>query len=132
MSVDSEKPPKPTRRKRRSGDDLIADARLAARKERQAAYQREYRAAQNRAKIPSRDDVAGVAFHWFITLVIQERDHAKLMSIRKEVIRRLVELGFDPEGAEFRVDDLINRYEDGWKFQRKPHLRRDDPDDVAD
>ena len=125
MSAESQKPTKPSRQKSGRQDDESASAKKASRNERQAAYQREYRAAQAKARIPSRDDVAAVAFHWFITLVIQENDHAKLATMEREVVRRLVELGFDREGAEFRIDDLITRYQDGWTFQRKPHLGRD-------
>ena len=88
--------------------------------------------AQAKARIPSRDDVAAVAFHWFITLCFEKNDNDGLRKIRWEVVRRLVELGFDREGAEFRVDDLVTRYKDGWAFQRKPHLGRDRHDEDDD
>lgn len=125
MSADSQKPSRSTRRKSAREDDETASAKRASRNERQAAYQREYRAALAKARIPSRDDVAAVAFHWFITLCFEKNDDEGLKKIRWEVVRRLVELGFDREGTEFRFDDLIARYKKGWTFQRKPHLGRD-------
>ena len=135
MSADRQKPSKPsrsTRRKSAHADDETASAKRASRNERQAAYQRDYRAAQAKARIPSRDDVAAVAFHWFITHCLEKKDNDGLRKIRWEVVRRLVELGFDREGAEFRVDDLVTRYKDGWAFQRKPHLGRDRHEEADD
>jgi hypothetical protein len=132
MSADSRKPSRSTRRKSAREDDETASAKRASRNERQAAYQREYRATLAKARIPSRDDVAAVAFHWFITLCFEKNDDDGLRKIRWEVVRRLVELGFDREGTELRFDDLVKRYKNGWAFQRKPHLGRDRPDDGSD
>ena len=95
----------------------------SARNERQAEYQRAYRADQKRLRIPSRDDAARVALHWFITLNIENDNQVGLSRIHHEIVRRLVDLGFDQQGADRRVSDLIDRYEDGWVFQAKPHLR---------
>ncbi|KQQ86060.1 hypothetical protein [Aureimonas sp. Leaf324] len=100
-----------------------------ARLQRQAEYQRVYRAEQKRRKIPSRDDAARVALHWFITLMIENGNETGLGHIHREIVRRLVELGFDASGADRRVSDLIDRYEDGWTFQSKPHLRATDAAD---
>lgn len=114
------KSPKPPRGTRADGK---APSSRATRNDRQAEYQRAYRADQKQKRIPSRDDAARVALHWFITLNIENGDEAGLSHIHREVVRRLVELGFDPQGADRRVSDLIDRYEDGWTFQAKPHLR---------
>ena len=95
----------------------------SARNERQAEYQRAYRADQKRLRIPSRDDAARVALHWFITLNIENDNQVGLSRIHHEIVRRLVDLGFDQQGADRRVSDLIDRYKDGWVFQAKPHLR---------
>lgn len=132
MNADSQKPSRSTRQESARTDDETHSAKRASRNERQAAYQREYRAALAKARIPSRDDVAAVAFHWLITLYIEKKDNEGLRKIRWEVVRRLVELGFDREGAEFRVDDLVSRYKDGWAFQRKPHLGRDRHEEADD
>ena len=40
----------------------------------------------------------------------------------------LVRQGFDGDAARRRIDQLIARYEGGWAFQRKPHLRHDNDD----
>ncbi|MEX6508890.1 hypothetical protein [Jiella sp. M17.18] len=100
--------PKPTRRERRLAE--------------QAEYQRRYRAEQRRQRAPSRDDVARVTLHWFVTLLVGNGDYSGLMKLRGEIVRRLVEQGFDPEKAARRVDDLIERYEDGWTFRLKSGL----------
>ena len=132
MSADSQKPSRSTRQKSARTDDETHSAKRASRNERQAAYQREYRAEQAKARIPSRDDVAAVAFHWFITLCFEKNDNDGVRKIRWEVVRRLVELGFDREGTELRFDDLVKRYKNGWAFQRKPHLGRDCHEEDAD
>ncbi|MEX6509260.1 hypothetical protein [Jiella sp. M17.18] len=100
--------PKATRRERRLAE--------------QAEYQRRYRAEQRRQRAPSRDDVARVTLHWFVTLLVENGDYSGLMKLRGEIVRRLVEQGFNPEKAARRVDDLIERYEDGWTFRLKSGL----------
>ncbi|WP_153005365.1 hypothetical protein [Aureimonas ureilytica] len=119
--------PKP--RKRAKPVDAASKPERSARLQRQAEYQRAYRADQKRRKIPSRDDAARVALHWFITLMIENGNETGLGHIHREIVRRLVELGFDADGADRRVSDLIDRYEDGWTFQSKPHLRATDAAD---
>jgi len=120
MTDTTTKPPKTPRGTRASG---TAPSRLSIRNQRQAEYQRAYRAEQKLKRIPSRDDVARVALHWFITLNIENDNEVGLSHIHREIVRRLVEHGFDPGGADRRVSDLIDRYEAGWDFQAKPHLR---------
>lgn len=108
----------------RTGTETGAPTKRALRLQRQAEYQRAYRADQKRKRIPSRDDAARVALHWLITDFLAEDDETDLVDIHQEIVRRLVKLGFDRDGAERRVSDLTDRYEDGWAFQSKPHLRR--------
>jgi hypothetical protein len=42
----------------------------------------------------------------------------------KHLIEILVDQGFDRNASRRRIDELIRRYEDGWNFQLKPHLRQ--------
>ena len=118
-STPSRKPKQPKRAKA----DSVTPTPRALRLQRQAEYQRAYRSEQKRKRIPSRDDAARVAFHWFVTLMSDNGDEVGLANIHREIVRRLVELGFDESGADRRVSDLFERYEDGWTFQAKPHLR---------
>ncbi|MEF2553881.1 hypothetical protein VQ042_21465 [Aurantimonas sp. A2-1-M11] len=108
----------------RTGTETAAPTKRALRLQRQAEYQRAYRADQKRKRIPSRDDAARVALHWLITDLIAKDNQTKLVDFHHGIVRRLVKLGFDRDGAERRVSDLTDRYEDGWTFQSKPHLRR--------
>ena len=87
----------------------------------QAEYQRAYRAEQKAKRKPSRDDVARVALHWMILHSLgKEPQH--LDRLRATIVARLAVQGFDHEAAAARLDELIDRYEEGWDFQRKPHL----------
>ena len=122
-------PSEPKAPRRAKPVDATPKPERSARLQRQAEYQRAYRADQKRRKIPSRDDAARVALHWFITLMIENGNETGLGHIHREIVRRLVDLGFDADGADRRVSDLIDRYEDGWTFQSKPHLRATDAAD---
>ena len=93
----------------------------AARRREQADYQRAYRAKQKTNRKPSRDDVARVMLHWVVTDALR-RSGPELSRLRAELIRRLVDHRFSEPHAAARVDDILERYEDGWDFQRKPHL----------
>ena len=91
----------------------------------QAAYQREYRRQQKAVRKPSRDDVARVALHWVITEALRREREDDLVKLCDLIRDRLVGQGFDRDAASRRIDDLIARYESGWDFQRKPHLKSD-------
>lgn len=108
----------------RTGTETGAPTKRALRLQRQAEYQRAYRADQKRKRIPSRDDAARVVLHWYLTDLLSDDNETELNDFHREIVRRLVELGFDRDGAERRVSDLTDRYEEGWTFQSKPHLRR--------
>ncbi|MBZ8135492.1 hypothetical protein [Afifella sp. IM 167] len=90
----------------------------------QKEKQRAYRARQKAERIPSRDDVARIVLHWAITGALESGQEKQLAGLRKMVIERLVEQEFSEEGARRRFDDIVARYEDGWDFRAKPHLRR--------
>ena len=122
MTDTTSKPPKSPRTAKAKASSA-APSRLSIRNQRQAEYQRAYRAEQKLKRIPSRDDVARVALHWVLTQLISKSDQGGLSRMHGGIVPRLVELGFDPSGAQLRVSDLIDRYEAGWDFQSKPHLR---------
>ena len=88
----------------------------------QATYQRAYRLQQKALRKPSRDDVARVALHLAISEALQDGRGEELGAWYEAIIDRLVDQGFDRNAANRRVDQLIERYADGWGFQRKPHL----------
>jgi len=93
-----------------------------------AAQQRHYRAQQKALRKPSRDDVARVALHWIITEALRRNREGELGQWSETIVRRLVRQGFDQDAARRRIGQLIERYEDGWRFQRKPHLAHDNDD----
>jgi hypothetical protein len=120
MTDTTPKPPK-TSRGIKSND--AAPSRLSMRNQRQAEYQRAYRADQKAARRPSRDDVARTFLHWAITRAIAKERFDYLEKVRHQIVDHLVAQGFDGSAARRRFDDLIESYEEGWTFQAKPHLR---------
>ncbi|MGB3506807.1 MAG: hypothetical protein WBA37_15660 [Xanthobacteraceae bacterium] len=98
------------------------------RRTRAAAQQRRYRQHQNALRKPSRDDVARVALHWIIETALQRHKEGELGKWSETIVRRLADQGFERDAARRRIDQLITRYEDGWRFQGKPHLRHDNDD----
>lgn len=104
-------------------------SRLASpRRNDQAASQARYRQQQRALRKPSRDDVARVALHWIITKALKRSQDGELAQWSETIVRRLVRQGFERDAARRRIDQLIVQYEDGWRFQGKPHLTRDDED----
>lgn len=95
---------------------------IATRRAEQAAYQREYRAKQKRSRAPSRDDIARQALHWMITEAIDKDSRDQLERVEGILIQRLVDQGFEEAACWRAFDDLIEKYESGWTFQRKLHL----------
>lgn len=90
-----------------------------------AAQQRRYRRRQKALRKPSRDDVARIALHWIITMVLKRNMEGELGRWSEKIVKRLVRQGFDRDAARRRIDQLIERYENGWEFQGKPHLAHD-------
>ena len=93
----------------------------AARRRDQAEHQRAYRARQKADGKPSRDDVARIVLHWVVIDALR-RSGPEVSRLRDALVRRLVDQGFSETHATARVDDILDRYEQGWTFQRKPHL----------
>jgi len=93
-----------------------------SRRSHQAEYQRRYRQQQTSLRKPSRDDVARIALHWIINEALRRNKEGELGKWTELVVTRLTDQGFDRDAARRRIDQLIERYEDGWDFQGKPHL----------
>ncbi|MBN9042459.1 MAG: hypothetical protein BGP05_14490 [Rhizobiales bacterium 62-47] len=93
-----------------------------------AAQQRRYRQQQKKLRKPSRDDVARVALYWIINKLLRVGRDGDLGKWAETVVKRLVQQGFERDAARRRIDQLIARYEDGWHFQRKPHLHQGNDD----
>jgi len=91
-----------------------------------AAYQRQYREQQTALRRPSRDDVARVALHWAVMRTLRPGREGLLAQWSRYLVESLVAQGFDRAASHRRIDELIQRYEDGWQFQSKPYLRRRD------
>jgi hypothetical protein len=66
--------------------------------------------------------------YWIIRKALKHNKEGGLDKWSETMVRRLVNQGFDQDAARRRIDQLIERYEDGWSFQRKPHLIRDRED----
>ncbi|MFC0242639.1 hypothetical protein [Rhodopseudomonas telluris] len=88
----------------------------------QADYQRAYRRQQKASRKPSRDDVARLALYLVISEGLKDGQERKLAAWCDVVTTGLVDQGFDRDATRNRLDELIERYADGWDFQRKPHL----------
>jgi hypothetical protein len=99
-----------------------------SRRSHQAEHQRRYRQQQTSLRKPSRDDVARVALHWLIVRSLKQENEGELGKWSEIMVQHLVQQGFDRDAARRRIDQLIERYGDGWGFQGKPHLRRDQND----
>jgi hypothetical protein len=93
-----------------------------------AAQQRHYREQQKALRKPSRDDVARVTLHWIIKRILKHDEEGELAKWSETIVRRLVRQGFERDAARRRIDQLVERYEDGWRFQRKSHLPHDNDD----
>lgn len=92
----------------------------------QAVYQRAYREQQNSLRKPGRDDLARVALFWIITTALQRDKEDELARWENLMTERLVEQGFDRDATRIRINAIIDRYRNGWEFQLKPQLRRDE------
>ena len=93
-----------------------------------AAYQRQYRTKQKTDRTPSRDDVARLALHLMITEALRRDREDEMFRFLDIVADLLVKQGFDRLAVDTRIEDLVDRYQAGWDFQRKPHLRLRDAD----
>lgn len=99
------------------------DERLA-RLERQRIYQREYRAKRRQERAPDRDDIARAMLRYMIVTQLRRGNYRLLDRVIAKVSRQLVDQGFSATATKEVWASLLDRYEDGWDFLLKPHLRR--------
>lgn len=92
----------------------------------QAVYQRAYREQQKSLRKPGRDDVARIALFWIITKALERDKEGELAKWGVLMTERLVEQGFDRHASRVRINELIDRYGNGWEFQRKPQILREE------
>ncbi len=95
-------------------------ASLKQRQAKKAECQREYRQRQKDARRPSRDDIATTTFHLIVQETARVGNWNTFNKILDLVTARLVERGFDKVATTKAIDDLVEKYENGWDFQRKP------------
>lgn len=100
---------------------------LQQRQAQKAARQRAYRQRQKDARRPSRDDIATTTFLYLVQETARVGNWDTFNEIMNRVTDRLVERGFDRQASTQAIDVLIDRYEDGWEFQRR--RRGEDSDD---
>lgn len=100
---------------------------LQQRQAQKAARQRAYRQRQKDARRPSRDDIATTTFLYLVQETARVGNWDTFNEIMNRVTDRLVERGFDRQASTRAIDGLIDRYEDGWEFQRR--RRGEDSDD---
>lgn len=89
--------------------------RLAKKAERQRDYRRRIK-KENR---PSRNDIAATVFHLMVTETVRAKNWKQFNIIMDKVVNRLVDRGFDREATEKAINALVDKYEDGWDFQRR-------------
>lgn len=103
-------------------------ARGNERLERQRIYQREYRAKRKQERAPDRDDIARAMLRYMIVTALRRGNDRLLDRVIAEVSRQLIDQGFNAEATRAAWQGLLERYEDGWDFFPKPHLRRHEID----
>ncbi|MEN3794557.1 hypothetical protein [Fulvimarina sp. MAC3] len=114
----------------RSSSTRENEIRRAAREKRLADQRARQQALRERHRIerkPSRDDVARVLLHWIFSGLTADNKAAAFGQVYNAVLPRLVEQGFDKAKAGERIEEIYDRYEAGWTFRGKGHLR-DKPD----
>lgn len=97
----------------------------------QREYQAGYRKRMKEDKTPDRDVIAQAFLHHAVvsSLGTPKREQ-RLFRVLEEVEVLLVGMGFDPAQTRQAFNGLLDRYEDGWTFQRKVHLLPR-PDEVS-
>ena len=74
-------------------------------------------------KIPDRDVIAQAFLHHAVVNSFgNPKREQRLYHVLEEVETLLVGMGFDPARTRQAFNGLLDRYEDGWTFQRKVHL----------
>ncbi|WP_417691602.1 hypothetical protein [Roseibium sp.] len=100
-------------------------ASLKQRRAKKAERQRNYRQRQKEARRPSRNDIATTTFHMIVQETARVGNWSTFNKMLDLVTARLVERGFDKVATEKAIDDLVEKYENGWEFQRKPDFKDD-------
>lgn len=108
------------------GNRMPSRPSLQQRQAQKAVRQRAYRQRQKDARCPSRDDIATTTFLYLVQETARVGSWDTFNEIMNRVTDRLVERGFDRQASTQAIDGLIDRYEDGWEFQRR---RAEDSDD---
>lgn len=98
-----------------------SDERLRKQRE----YQRDYRRRMKKAKAPDRDEIARELLHYAITENLKRGRESELWVLADAVIGRLAARGYDREATGRAFVGIVDRYEDGWDFQRRVHLLTD-------
>ena len=97
----------------------------------QREYQREYRKRMKKEKTPDRDVIAQAFLHHAVVNSLgNPKREQRLFRVLEEVEALLVGMGFDLARTRQAFNGLLDRYEDGWTFQRKVHLLLP-PDEVT-
>ena len=105
---------------RRKGETMVQSRR--ERLDRQRERQRDYRAEMKAKRKPSRDDIARTLLHFVIARSLQRGTENELYRFQSEIVKNLVDQGFDRKACNVAFDDLIEKYRSGWAFQRKLQL----------
>lgn len=92
--------------------------------DKQREYQRRYRERKKRNREPDRDEIARELLHFAITENLRRGREAELWRIADTVIDRLAARGFDADATARVLDEIVDRYQSGWSFQRKVHLQQ--------
>jgi|GEM_PF-3712321 len=98
---------------------------LKQRQAKKAERQRKYRQRQKDARRPSRDDIAATTFLLIVQETARVGNWNTFNKILDLVTAKLVERGFDKVATIKAIDDLVEKYENGWEFQRKPDFEDD-------
>lgn len=89
----------------------------------QREYQQAYRKRMKEDKVPDRDVIAQAFLHHAVANSFgNPKREQRLFRVLEEVEALLVGMGFDPARTRQAFNGLLDRYEDGWRFQRKVHL----------
>lgn len=92
----------------------------------QREYQRAYRERVKAAREPDRDEIARELLHYAITENLRLCREDELWTLADSIIERLVARRYDRVATEQAFVAIADRYEAGWKFQRRSHLVNDD------
>ena len=116
----------------RAQEARTREERRLARLEKQRVRQAELRAAKERERVPDRDDVARMLLLFAFGQLLRPGRERTLARIVRLLVVKLAQQGFSEVHARRVIDGLLDRYEDGWDFQRKQRLldRLDDDDTV--